>query len=208
MTIHGTKYSQGFERVNNKFLHVLRTNYGTLRGWVRSMLGQLEFVTGRLDPHLSPAALQVNRLVFVCLGNINRSAFAGAVGRAHGLNVLSIGLATTTGAPAFETAVITAERFGVDLSSHAATDISDYPYQPGDLLLAMEVRHIKQLVAHGIPLSAIAPLGHWASPHRIHLHDPHTLSDEYFRTCFTLIHSAVINLAEDLRASQSPCVAP
>ena len=65
MTIHGTKVSQGFERVNNKFLHVLRTNYGTLRGWVRSMLGQLEFVTGRLDPHLSPAALQVNRLVFV-----------------------------------------------------------------------------------------------------------------------------------------------
>lgn len=190
----------------NLFLLVLRTNYGTFRGWVRSFLGQLEFVSGRLNPHLKPEAIQVSRLVFVCLGNINRSAFAGAVGHAHGLNVLSIGLATTTGAPAFETAITTAEQFGIDLSTHLATDISDYPYQPGDLLLAMEVRHINQLLAHGIPEIAIAPLGNWASPHRIHLHDPHTLSDEYFRTCFSLIHSAVINLAAELRAARSPSV--
>jgi protein-tyrosine phosphatase len=192
--------------VLRQFVQVLRTNYGTFRGWVRSLLGQLEFASGRLDNHLNPPGSQVNRLVFVCLGNINRSAFAGAVGRANGLNVFSIGLSTTTGAPAFATAVTTAQRFGIDLSSHGATDISDYLYQPGDLLLAMEVRHIKQLLAYGIPLRAIAPLGHWASPHRIHLHDPHTLSDEYFRTCFALIHSAVINLAADLRASQSPSV--
>ena len=106
----------------NQFVHVLRTNYGTLRGWVRSLLGQLEFASGRLDPHLNPSTNQVHRLVFVCLGNINRSAFAGAEGKAQGLNVFSIGLATTTGAPAFETAVTTAQRFGIDLSSHAATD--------------------------------------------------------------------------------------
>lgn len=170
------------------------------------MLGQTEFVFGRLDRYLNPRALPIQRLVFVCLGNINRSAFAAAVAEAHGVEVASIGLATTTGAPAFPTAIATAKRFGIDLSAHVATDISDYAYQIGDLLLAMEIRHIKQLVAHGIPAQAIAPLGHWASPHRIHLHDPHTLSDDYFRTCFALIHSAVINLAEELRAANSLCV--
>lgn len=185
---------------------VRKTNYGTFRGWVRSLLGQTEFVCGRLDRYLNPPALQIRRLVFVCLGNINRSAFAEAVAKAHGIQVASIGLATTTGAPAFHTAILTARRFGIDLSAHLATDMSDYTYQTGDLLLAMEIRHIKQLLVHGIPAQAIAPLGNWASPHRIHIHDPHTLSDEYFRTCFTLIHSAIINLAEELRAAKSPCV--
>jgi protein-tyrosine phosphatase len=189
-----------------RLAHVLQTNYGTFRGWVRALLGQLEFISGRLDPYLTPEPSQVHRLVFVCLGNINRSAFAAEVARAQGMPVCSIGLNTTTGTRAFHAAVITAQRFGIDLSAHAATDIKDYDYRPGDLLLAMEVRHIRQLLARGIPPCVIAPLGHWASPHRIHLHDPHTLSDEYFRTCFALIHSAVINLCEDLRPLGRHCL--
>lgn len=184
---------------------LMRTNYGTLRGWVRSLLGHWAYVAGRLEPHLTPASLSVSRLVFVCLGNINRSAFAAEVARTLGVDVCSIGLATSTGAPASETAVSTAHRFGMDLSSHTATDISDYSYQTGDLLLTMEVRHITQLLGHGIPAHAIAPLGHWGAPRRIHLHDPATLSDDYFRTCFALIHCAVINLTAELRASGSPC---
>ena len=189
-------------KLASRIRQVLQANYGTFRGWVRLVLGQLEFFSGRLDAHLELPALQVHRLVFVCLGNINRSPFAAEVARAQGMQVCSIGLATTTGVPAFPSAVLTAQRFGIDLSAHAATDISDYIYQPGDLLLAMEVRHIRQLITRGVPARAIAPLGHWASPHRIHLHDPHTLSDAYFRTCFALIHSAVINLSEELHCAR------
>lgn len=182
------------------------TNYGTFRGWVRVLLGQLEFAVGRLDRHLHPELAQTQRLVFVCLGNINRSAFAEWVAKKQGVSVISIGLSTTTGGPAFHSAVKTASQFGVDLSSHMATDISDYEYHPGDLLLVMEIRHAKKLTARGIPDAAIAILGNWASPHRIHLHDPHTLSDAYFRTCFTLINSAVVNLMAELRSSGSPSV--
>ena len=190
-------------KLPGRIKQVLQANYGSFRGWVRLVLGQLDFLSGRLDPHLNIRALQVDRLVFVCLGNINRSAFAARVAQDRGIDVCSIGLATTTGAPAFSAAVVTARRFGIDLSAHVATDISDYVYRPGDLLLAMEVRHIRQLLAYGVPARAIAPLGHWASPQRIHLHDPYTLSDAYFRTCFALIHSAVINLSEELRAPGS-----
>ena len=185
---------------------LVETNYGTFRGLVRLLLGQLEFAIGRLDRYLYPERTQVERLVFVCLGNINRSAFAEGVARKYGATVCSIGLSTTTGTPAFHSAVKTASQFGVDLSAHAATDVTDYKYQPGDLLLVMEIRHAKQLVARGIPEGAIALLGNWASPHRIHLHDPHTLSDAYLRACFTLINSAVGNLTAELRSSGSPCV--
>ena len=185
---------------------LIDANYGTTRGLVRTLLAQLEFVLGRLDGYTHPAAAQVDRLVFVCLGNINRSAFAEQVARALGANTCSIGLSTTTGGPAFHKAIATAPQFGLDLSSHRATDIKDYVFRPTDLLLAMEIRQAGQLVAAGIPRQSIALLGHWAAPHRIHLHDPHTLSDAYFRTCFTLIHSSVHGLVADLRVAQSPCV--
>jgi protein-tyrosine phosphatase len=117
-------------------------------------------------------------------------------------------LSTTTGAPAFHTAIEMAPQFGLDLSGHAATDLKDYAFHTADLLLVMEIRHAKRLLAAGIPPASIAFLGHWATPHRIHLHDPHLLSDAYFQTCFTLIHSAVRGLVADMRFMQSPCVLP
>lgn len=185
---------------------VIATNHGTFRGLVRAMLGQLEFVAGRLEAHTHPQALQVERLVFVCLGNINRSAFAEQVARNLGAKTISLGLSTSTGALAFHKAVATAPRFGLDLSTHRATDLTDYEFRSTDLLLAMEIRHARQLIAAGYPKQSIALLGQWATPHRIHIHDPHVLSDIYFRTCFTLIESAVRGLVEEMRSLQSPCI--
>ncbi|MDR7377297.1 protein-tyrosine phosphatase [Rhodoferax ferrireducens] len=182
------------------------TNYGTVRGWVRVVLGQLEFATGRVEQYLHPRLQDVDRLVFVCLGNINRSAFSEIVARAQGVTTCSLGLSTMTGQPAFHKAVATARPFGLDLSAHTATDLTDYQFRPTDLLLVMEIRHAEKLRAAGIPPASIALLGHWAAPHRIHLHDPHVLSDAYFRTCFTLLHSAVSGLVADLRAAGSPCI--
>ncbi|MBC7680969.1 MAG: phosphotyrosine protein phosphatase [Ferruginibacter sp.] len=182
------------------------TNYGTLRGAVRVLLGQVEYVLGRTEPYLHPRLQDTHRLVFVCLGNINRSAFSEAVARGQGVHTCSIGLSTTTGHPAFHKAIATAQPLGLDLASHTATDLSDYRFRPTDLLLVMEIRHAHQLRAAGYPAASIALLGHWAAPHRIHLHDPHELSDAYFRTCFSLLQSAVQGLVLDLRAAGSPCI--
>ena len=185
--------------------HIER-NFGTPRGLIRALLAQAEFLLGWLGRYLQPDLRNTRRLVFVCLGNINRSAFAEAVARKAGANTCSIGLSTSTGAAAFETAIATADEFAVDLRAHRATDLTDYSYQPGDLLLIMETRHALRLRDRGIPAEAIALLGYWASPRRIHLHDPYTLSDAWFRSCFTLIQSAVIDLAHEARAAHSPCI--
>jgi protein-tyrosine phosphatase len=182
-------------------------SFGTHRGMVRMLLGETEYLAGRVNQFLQPDLAATRRLVFVCLGNINRSAFAEGVAAASGLHTASIGLAASTGNPAFHMAIDTAQRFGIDLRAHRATDFTDYEYRPADLLLAMEIRHAHCLTNQGIPLQAIALLGHWATPHRIHIHDPHTLSSAYFRTCFSLIHSAVRELAMDCRNTGSPCVA-
>lgn len=187
---------------------LIDVGFGTFRGFVRLLLGELAFVGGSLQPFVQVQPERVNRLVFVCLGNINRSAFGHAVAAGLGVRVVSIGLSTTTGAPAFEKAISTAPVYGADLAAHRATDFTDYSYQPGDLLLAMEVRHAHELVRRGIPADAVALLGHWSRPHRIHIHDPHQHTDQYFRTCFAIIHSAVINLVDELRRAGSPCVKP
>lgn len=187
---------------------LLRTNFGTLRGLVRFALGESEFLLGRLRPFLQPEWEQVRRLVFVCHGNINRSAFAQAVANHLGLDAVSIGLSTTTGNAAYVRAKEAALRIGLSLEQHRATNYPDYAYVPGDLLLVMEVRHARLLIERRIPASAVALLGHWARPHRIHIHDPHTLSEAYFRSCFALVQSAVVNLADDLRRHSSPCVIP
>lgn len=182
--------------------------YGTHRGWIRYLLGQLEAAYGPPGRFRTVDPSRVERLVFVCLGNINRSAFAHAVAARRGLRCASIGLSTTTGVPANEAARLIAPEFGVSLEAHRATDLADFEPEPGDLFLVMELRHANRLVEHGIATDRIALLGHWAQPRRYHIHDPHTLSPEYFRTCFGVIAPAVERLATELRERASPCVGP
>lgn len=173
----------------------LNSSYGTWRGYVRHALAACEHLVGRHSVWTSPPATSTRRLVFVCLGNINRSAFGEAVARALALPTVSLGLSTTTGAHATEMACRQARRQGFDLTRHRATNLEDFKVEANDLFLVMELRHARQLVARGIPSDAIRMLGHWARPARLHLHDPHTLSAAYFETCFTLIESAVRNFA-------------
>lgn len=193
--------------VQARFSGLVAGNFGTHRGLVRLLLGEAEYLAGRLNVFLRPDLQQTRRLVYVCLGNINRSPFAENIATSMGLHAISIGLATSTGAPAFDTAVTTARRFDIDLTAHRAIDFVDYERAEGDLLLAMEIRHAHRLLELGVPEKAIALLGHWATPHRVHIHDPHTLSDAYFLTCFTVIQSAVRELALACREAESPCVA-
>ena len=189
-----------------RYRHAVDAAFGTSRGLVRALLAELEYFAGTVDEFVRVEPKSVRRLVFVCLGNINRSAFGDALARQLGAATASFGLSTTTGAPAFHKAIGIAPSFGVSLADHRATDFTDYRYQDGDLLLAMEIRHARALLARGIPPGRVVLLGHWGSPRRIHLHDPHVLSDRYFDTCFTLLHSATRRLVAELRAGGSPCI--
>ncbi len=184
---------------------LVAANYGTPRGWVRYLLGQWDGIAGppARFRQLQPAAIR--RLVFVCLGNINRSAFACAVAGREAVSCCSIGLSTTSGAPATPEAIATAAELGYALDSHQATNLADFEAGEGDLYVVMELRHAQRLAARGIPAGNIVLLGHWARPLRYHIHDPHTLSREYFRSCFAVIQPAVLHLIRELRLAASPC---
>jgi protein-tyrosine phosphatase len=172
----------------------INSRFGTWRGVVRLGLSYVE-VAQRAAGISRPDPAAVRRLVFVCHGNICRSAFADVVARAAGLRVASFGLSTDAGKPAHPPAVSVAADLGFDLNAHRTTRAEDFVPQAGDLLLAMEARQLRRLAAD--PRFEDAPrtlLGLYADPKVPHLHDPYELDQNYMVTCLKRIESAVAHL--------------
>lgn len=178
----------------------INRRFGTWRGLVRLLLAYGELATGRLRPFQLHQPQQVRRLVFVCLGNICRSAYAEQVARAEGLACASFGLSTTTGVGSPEEAVAASGRAGLPMDAHRACDWKDFKLQPGDLLLVMEVRQARELQRRlgGRSDVQVALLGNWCAPPVPHLHDPFTLSPGYFDQCFVRVQQAVRRLGAEL----------
>lgn len=169
-------------------------NYGTWRGLLRSVLAHGEIMLGRHRP-LLPDPADIRRLVFVCHGNICRSAYAQGLARAAGLDATGFGLATSAGAAAHPPLVAAAAARGTDLSQHQSQRVEDYVPQAGDLLLVMEVRQMRRIAAD--PRLGALPrqlLGLYAAPPTPHIHDPYGLSDAYLPACLRRIEAAVAAL--------------
>ena len=140
----------------------------------------------------------VDRLVFVCLGNICRSPFGEFIAKQYGVPTAGFGLSTTTGNQAFELARETSKKFAIDMESHRTTDFSDFTVRDTDLLIAMEIRHARRLKTMiGDSKAQIVLLGAWAKPKRLHIHDPHQHDAVYFENCFRIIKTATENLVQE-----------
>jgi protein-tyrosine-phosphatase len=174
------------------FSEQVSSQYGRKSGWLRHQYARV------LDKAGAHAAMRridwdaVSRLVFVCQGNICRSAYAEARARKSGLSAASFGLGARDGDAADPKALEAASKRGVDLGGHRATSRDRFAPRQGDLLLAMERSHLAGLSA---PEGRVTLLGLWASPPRPHLEDPYGLSRGYFGTCFSVIDDAVGRIA-------------
>lgn len=89
-------------------------------------------------------------ILFVCLGNIIRSAFAAELLRSRSLGrvdvvIRSAGLDATPNGPAHPTAVQCARRFGLDLNAHRTRRLDRSDIDEADLLLAMEIDHVVEI---------------------------------------------------------------
>jgi protein-tyrosine phosphatase len=185
--------------------HLLRPinrRYGTYRGLIRLWLTHLLLTFGGRTTLTGIEPRTVRRVVFVCQGNICRSPFAEVAARQVGLRASSVGLATGSNVPAFPLAVETARGFGIDLGAHRTRDIVDFRFEPGDLVLAMELRHLRPIrrALAGKPVQ-VSLLGLWKPQACPHIHDPHRLNAEYFRVCFEVIRASVEGLALYLRGA-------
>ncbi len=170
---------------------MIARRFGTFRGLVRLALAHGELLVGRGAVEVGPSE-DIRRLVFLCHGNICRSAFADVAARDAGMAVASFGLSTDSGKPAHGPAIEAAALLGHDLTAHRATMMSDYEPRDGDLLLAMETRQLRRLAAdprlRDLPRSL---LGLYTRPRVPHLHDPYSLSTAYMETCLARIETAM-----------------
>ena len=188
----------------NPLNQLIRNQFGTFKGLVRLFLANIEKYLGRLNQYKvnDKELATYKRLVFVCQGNICRSAYADFKAKTLNLPAVSIGLATSTGQPAFQLTQTTAKKHGLDLTTHRSTDIHDFDIQVGDLFLVMEIRQAKKLEAMNLPANTgIVLLGFWTSPLRIHIHDPFELEENYFDRCFSVIDNSIENLAKSWKKS-------
>jgi protein-tyrosine phosphatase len=178
----------------------INRTFGTWRGLIRLLLAYAELATGRLRMFQLKRPEAVQRLVFVCLGNICRSAYGHQIAERIGLPTASFGLSTSSGAPSPDVALAAAARRQVDMTAHRALDWRDFKPQPGDLYLVMEVRQARELRRRlGDRQDVqICLLGMWCKPIMPHLHDPFTLSNAYFDTAFRRVEQAIYKLSAAL----------
>jgi protein-tyrosine phosphatase len=170
----------------------IQARYGSTRGMVRLWLSEAARLAGAYRQFERIRWNEVQRLVFVCSGNICRSPYAERRAASAGFPAISNALRGDSNRPADPAARAVARLAGVDLDAHRSTAAEEAALNQGDLLVGMEPWQAYELqeryAASGIQVTL---LGLWSRPRRAHLHDPFTLPEAYFRSCFRSIDSGV-----------------
>jgi len=153
--------------------------------------------------------LRVRRLVFICRGNICRSAYAEQRARVMDLPATSFGVQAQDGRESVPMAIEVARARGVDLRSHRARSLSEFSSVTGDLLVAMEPGQLPTLMKLArLQGAQLTLLGLWCSPTLPYLQDPYGLAIDYFQTCFASIDDAIKNIRERMSSTARPPVEP
>lgn len=178
---------------------LIQNTYGSRKGFLRYQLDALLQKIGFYRLRLPPSQ-EINRVVFVCHGNICRSALAEMVFKKHSLiKVGSVGLDTTTGKPANPRLLKCAtETAGIDLTAHRTTRLEDYEVQPGDLFVCMEIRQIRTLKKRGYTNSSVL-LGAFGEKKLARINDPYSANDQYMKKAVGDIVYHTVELANSLK---------
>lgn len=154
---------------------------------------------------LQPAAKRVRlekveRLVFVCKGNICRSPFAEAVARSRGWRSASYGLDVTKNQPADLIANKISLMLGLDVTDHVARSILDGDFSATDCLVAMDPEQYSALRAIRESTGCqLALLGTWGSSPVLRVPDPYGKGQREMERVFRLIEDCVDGLLGSLR---------
>ena len=154
---------------------------------------------GGFDRHARIDWPRVERVVFVCKGNVCRSVYAERKSQGRGLNSISAGLETVGGTPANEAARRVAARRDVDLGDHMTQRFGDLELGRHDLVIAMEPWHVRRASQYGGPQDWQLTLGGlWLDPRRAVIPDPYGEEDEVFERTFEMLDQLVARLGREL----------
>lgn len=144
---------------------------------------------------------RVDRLVFACLGNICRSAYASAILEAFGLPTASFGFRAKDGRPADRDAIEHAKARGFDLSAHSTLTVESVDVRASDCLLLLDSAHVgpaRELCEE--KGAQFYPLGYYLLPPARTIPDPYRGPPELFRYSFTMIDLAASAVMQEIAA--------
>ena len=176
----------------------LSDHYGSRWGFIRAHFYRTRYLLGGYRDCRQIDWGSAGRLVFVCKGNICRSAYAEAVTRSMGKESVSCGIDTKDGLPANDHAICEAASRGVDLREHKTTSIKSLTLKDNDIFIAMEPWHAEFISREFGNEQKCSLLGLWGQPVNPHIQDPYGTSDEYFSNCFTYIEKSVNEIARKI----------
>ncbi len=164
------------------------------RVWLRRVFGR----TTLLPPGLPPQP----RVLFVCHGNILRSAMAEALLRSlGGASVASAGTAARDGLPADPRGIRVARELGADLGGHRARRLTPDLLAAADLVVVMDYLNEADVIAldrGGAPkVRLLGSFNHHAG-RASEIRDPFSGTEADVREAFTGIVDAVRSLATAL----------
>lgn len=189
-----------------KFLNrYFASEYGSFRGFLRAKRYSLFYHLGLYDKYKNINWKNVKRLVFVCKGNICRSAFAEAVAKSLAMDVASFGISTIDNSPADNNAIYHAQKKGFRLDNHMTTSFTTFQRKPGDLYIAMEPSHLSALKQKNLSNAPPVTLaGLWCAKARPYIEDPYGKSPDYFENCFSCIVEVVHTIKAELQKFTNP----
>jgi protein-tyrosine-phosphatase len=180
------------------FREYIMNRFGSNRGLLRYCIDEIYCRIG-LYRDYTRWEHPPERLVFVCQGNICRSALAETVFKSHSdLKAISLGLNTDTGKGANPRVIKFARNTrNIDLLSHKTTSVEDYVANPGDVFVCMEARHIKAIENLGYK-GPFLLLGTFGAKKTFRLNDPYSANDTFMVKTIDDIVYHTVELAKSL----------
>ncbi len=207
------QYCSGIEKTKEKtkeklkkFLpsEYIKQKYGGKRGLFNYNYNLYKYYLGDFQQYQNINWECVERILFVCKGNICRSPYAEIKIRQLGIQAESFGLDARAGSRANPDAIRIAKQLNVDLNVHKSKRLSSFQVNNTDLIIAMEPWQCDELKTKELPLGAqITLLGIWAKKPKPYIHDPYGNSDEYFIQCFNVIDDALEGIANNVKAKET-----
>jgi protein-tyrosine phosphatase len=178
------------------------------RAYLRLLFARL---LGFRHPVFAPEAPTPRTVMFVCYGNIIRSAFAESLLRAElqrrdvrGIEVSSSGTGARSGRPADRRAIALAPEFGISLDHHRATRVTAELMDHCDAVFAMDFSNEANLAAQfpaALPkIMLLAPSPDDSGP--LQIPDPYTGDQEAVRACYCALQRRIRWLADQIAQSQ------
>jgi protein-tyrosine phosphatase len=184
------------------FTAYIRTRYGGISPYINLLCSKIVYLLGGYNSERDIDWQRVERLVYVCKGNINRSPFAAYYSKPLIKNVYSVGLDTQNGLSASEEALRNAARRGIGLQEHKTCRISDFEFEEGDLLVAFEPNQAVLLREMSLTSgSQITLVGIWGKKVYPFIQDPICREDGYFQFCYGRIEDGIDGLVAHISST-------